>query len=104
MPGGSPKLAKQLVKLMYRHQWQPMEFRGNGYVLEVRPYHAKLEAGFTLWRTGPDSQLRPVVSGHTENGYLLTAEGFVLDLPPALEQAVAQLLAQKPVRAAAHSA
>ncbi len=88
------KLAKRLVKLMMRRQWRPVEVAADGYRLEVRPYHGKIEAGFILWRVSEDGRLQPVISGHTENGYLLTAEGFRLDLPTETARAIGRLLEQ----------
>jgi hypothetical protein len=90
------RLAKQLVKLMMRQRWRPVEVAADGYRLEVRPYHGKIEAGFILWRVGEDGRLQPVISGHTENGYLLTAEGFRLDLPAETARAIERLLQQAP--------
>lgn len=90
------KLAQRLVKLMMRRKWQPVEVVADGYRLEVRPYHGKIEAGFVLWRIEQDGRLRPVASGHTENGYLLTAEGFRLELPRETAQLIERLLGQVP--------
>jgi len=89
-------LAKQLVRLMMRRRWQPVDVVADGYRLEVRPYHGKIEAGFILWKVGEDGRLQPVTSGHTENGHLLTAEGFRLDVPRETARRIEHLLRQAP--------
>jgi hypothetical protein len=81
---------------MMRRRWQPVDVVADGYRLEVRPYHGKLEAGFILWRVDEDGRLHPVISGHTEHGYLLTAEGFRLDLPVETARCIERLLRQAP--------
>ncbi len=93
MEGEDPvaTLADRLLQTLKKHRFQPVTLEGNGYVLEIRPYHGKLEAGFILWRMEA-GQLVPVASGHTENRHLLTAEGFALQLPPDVERTIASLL------------
>lgn len=87
------KLAERLVNVLKKHRWQPVTLHGDGYVLEIRPYHGKIEAGFILWRLEGE-ELVPLASGHTENGHLLTAEGFALQLDPSIERTLTTLLAR----------
>lgn len=87
------KLAERLVKVLMKHRFQPVTVSEHEYVLEVRPYHGKLEAGFILWQVG-NGQLQPLVSGHTENGHLVTAEGFALHLPAETVSLLTRLLSQ----------
>lgn len=86
-------LAERLLKVLMKHRFQPVTLSGDGYVLEIRPYHAKIEAGFILWRLDGE-QVEPVLSGHTENGHLVTAEGFALELSPEMRDLLTRLLAR----------
>ncbi|GBD17760.1 MAG: hypothetical protein RMJ05_01700 [Thermomicrobium sp.] len=87
-------LAQRLLQTLKKHRFQPVTLQGDGFILEVVPYHGKIEAGFTLWRL-ESGELVPVASGHTENGHLLTPEGFALHLPPEIERTMLTLLARK---------
>jgi len=87
------KLAARLLDQLKKHRFRPVTLSGDGYVLEILPYHGKIEAGFTLWRL-EGGELVPVASGHTENGHLLTPEGFALELPPEVEQTIVALLSR----------
>ncbi|MCX2728402.1 hypothetical protein OO015_12970 [Thermomicrobium sp. 4228-Ro] len=87
-------LAQRLLQTLKKHRFQPVTLQGDSYVLEVVPYHGKIEAGFTLWRL-EGGELVPVASGHTENGHLLTAEGFALQLPADVERTMLTLLSRK---------
>jgi hypothetical protein len=86
-------LAQRLLDTLKKHRFQPVTLQADSYVLEVVPYHGKIEAGFTLWRL-EGGELVPVVSGHTENGHLLTPEGFALRLPPEIERTLLSLLSR----------
>jgi hypothetical protein len=88
------KLAARLLDQLKKHRFRPVMLSGDGYVLEIVPYHGKIEAGFTLWRL-EGGELVPVASGHTENGHLLTAEGFALQLPADVERTMLTLLSCK---------
>lgn len=87
-------LAQRLLQTLKKHRFQPVTLQGDSYVLEVVPYHGKIEAGFTLWHL-EGGELVPVASGHTENGHLLTAEGFALQLPADVERTMLTLLSRK---------
>ncbi|MCX7623404.1 MAG: hypothetical protein RMK01_11855 [Thermomicrobium sp.] len=87
------QLAERLLALLKKHRFRPVTLQGDGYVLEIVPYHGKIEAGFTLWRV-EGGGLVPIVSGHTENGHLLTAEGFTLQLPPDVERTIRTLVSR----------
>ncbi|MCS7050617.1 MAG: hypothetical protein NZL87_03285 [Thermomicrobium sp.] len=86
-------VADRILALLKKHRFQPVTLQGDGYVLEIVPYHGKLEAGFTLWRL-QSGQLVPVVSGHTENRHLVTTEGFALQLSPEVERIITNLVAR----------
>ncbi len=88
------KLAARLLDQLKKHRFRPVTLSGDGYVLEILPYHGKIEAGFTLWRLA-GGELIPVASGHTENGHLLSPEGFALELPPDVERTIVALLSRK---------
>ena len=88
------KLAARLLDQLKKHRFRPVTLSGDGYVLEILPYHGKIEAGFTLWRL-ESGALVLVASGHTENGHLLSPEGFALELPPDVERTIVALLSRK---------
>jgi len=88
------KLAARLLDQLKKHRFRPVMLSGDGYVLEIVPYHGKIEAGFTLWRL-EGGELVPIASGHTENGHLLTPEGFVLELPPDVARTILSLLSRQ---------
>jgi hypothetical protein len=87
------KLAARLLDQLKKHRFRPVMLSGDGYVLEIVPYHGKIEAGFTLWRL-EGGELVPIASGHTENGHLLTPEGFALELPPDVARTILSLLSR----------
>jgi hypothetical protein len=61
--------------------WTSTEVTNDDYRLEIHPVHDKQEAGFTLWRRLTDGRLDLIVSGHTDQGLLVNAENYPLELP-----------------------